>query len=60
MEGPRESLRGRRRPPDEFWCHAPKVRVWTVMRTYVEVMVIDAVARIAGTTREVARGLAML
>lgn len=42
MEGLREGLRRRRCTPDELWRHASKVRVWSVMRPYVEAMVSDA------------------
>ena len=42
MEGLREGLRRRRCTPDELWRYASKVRVWSVMRPYVEAMVSDA------------------
>ncbi len=42
MEGLREGLRRRRCTPDELWRYARNVRVWSVMRPYVEAMVSDA------------------
>jgi hypothetical protein len=42
MEGLREGLRRRRCTPDDLWMNARKVRVWAVMRPYVEAMVSDA------------------
>ena len=41
MEGLREGLRRRRCTPDQLWRYARKVRVWSVMRPYVEAMVSD-------------------
>ena len=42
MEGLREGLRGRRCKPDQLWRYARQVRVWSIMRPYVEAMVSDA------------------
>ena len=42
IEGLREGLRRRRCTPNDLWTYARKVRVWAVMRPYVESMVSDA------------------
>ena len=42
MEGLREGLRRRQCTPDELWRHAHRMRVWSVMRPYLEAMVSDA------------------
>lgn len=41
MEGLREGLRRRRCSPDELWHQAQRMRIWSVMRPYVEAMVFD-------------------
>ena len=41
MEGLREGLRRRRCSPDELWHQAQSMRIWSVMRPYVEAMVFD-------------------
>jgi predicted transcriptional regulator of viral defense system len=41
MEGLREGLRQRKATPDELWMHAKAVRVWAIMRPYVEATVAD-------------------
>ena len=41
MEGLREGLRTKRATPDQLWEFARSVRVWSVMRPYVEAMVAD-------------------
>ena len=42
MEGLREGLRGRRCKPDQLWRYARQMRIWSIMRPYVEAMVSDA------------------
>ena len=41
LERLREGLRGGRVTPDQLWEIASTVRVWSVMRPYVEAMVVD-------------------
>ena len=41
MEGLREGLRTKRVTPDQLWEFARSARVWSVMRPYVEAMVVD-------------------
>ncbi len=41
LEGLREGLRGGRVTPDQLWEFARTLRVWSVMRPYVEAMVAD-------------------
>jgi len=41
MEGLREGIRGRRFTMDDLWRCARKTRAWSVMRPYVEAMVLD-------------------
>ena len=41
LESLREGLRAKRVTPDQLWKFARSARVWTVMRPYVETMVID-------------------
>ena len=42
MEGLREGLRGRRCKPDQLWRYARQMRIWSIMRPYVEAMMSDA------------------
>lgn len=42
MEALRDGIRRRKCTPDQLWQYAKKVRIWTIMRPYVEAVVADA------------------
>jgi predicted transcriptional regulator of viral defense system len=41
LEGLREGLRQRKVTSDQLWRHATKMRVWSILKAYVEATVAD-------------------